>query len=48
MQDGALDVNNGVYTDLEDGVWWTNKISNPAPGSQSDPQPLQLLHRRRG
>lgn len=43
MQDGELNPSQGEYADLEDGVWWTNKIANPAPGSQSDPQPLEFF-----
>ncbi|CAN5180072.1 hypothetical protein BH11MYX1_BH11MYX1_23040 [soil metagenome] len=30
-----------------DGVWWTTKIANPAPGSQANPQPwatFQVLY----
>jgi hypothetical protein len=30
---------NATATSLGDGVWWTNKIANPAPGSQASPQP---------
>jgi hypothetical protein len=43
MQAGSLDADNGTYTDLEDGVWWTNRIADPAAGSQSDPQPLSFF-----
>lgn len=44
QQVGALDANTGAYTDVEDGVWWTNKIANGNPGSQADPQPLSFFY----
>jgi hypothetical protein len=30
---------NATATTTGDGVWWTNKIANPNPGSQANPQP---------
>jgi len=30
---------NATATTVGDGLWWTNKIANPAPGSQASPQP---------
>lgn len=44
QQDPAQDQNEGTYTNLEDGVWWTNKIAGTGPGTQSDPQPLSFFH----
>jgi hypothetical protein len=43
MQAGSLDANQGVYTDVQDGMWWTSKIASGA-GSQSDPQPLSFFN----
>ena len=43
QQDPAQGPNEGTFTDVQDGVWWTNKIANPNPGSQSDPQPLSFF-----
>ena len=42
MQDTDLNDNEGVYTDVEDGQWWTSKIAS-GPGSQADPQPLSFF-----
>jgi len=42
MQKGNLNDSTGTYTNLQDGVWWTNKIAS-GPGSQSDPQPLEFF-----
>lgn len=42
QQAGNLNPNKGAYTDLQDGVWWTNKIAS-GKGSQSDPQPLSFF-----
>jgi hypothetical protein len=44
MQDAelGLNANTGAYTDLQDGVWWTNKIPT-GPGSQDNPQPLSFF-----
>jgi hypothetical protein len=30
---------NATATTAGDGLWWTNKIANPLPGSQASPQP---------
>lgn len=43
MQNSGLDPEKGEYTNLQDGLWWTSKIANPAPGSQSSPQPLSFF-----
>ncbi|BDV30240.1 hypothetical protein [Microbacterium terricola] len=42
MQADELDPVSGEYTDLQDGLWWTNKIPS-GPGSQADPQPLAFF-----
>ncbi|MGI9824214.1 hypothetical protein [Agromyces sp. Marseille-Q5079] len=42
VQEDELDPNAGAYTDLEDGLWWTNKIAS-GPGSQASPQPLSFF-----
>lgn len=30
---------DATATTIGDGLWWTSKIANPAPGSQANPQP---------
>lgn len=40
--------NEGVFTDVQTGLWWTNKISNPNLGSQSAPQPLSFFQNGAG
>ncbi len=38
---------DAAATTTGDGVWWTSKIANPAPGSQAKPQPwasFQVLY----
>lgn len=35
----AIDA-TGTFSNLESGIWWSSKIANPAPGSQSSPQTL--------
>ncbi|MEN0129939.1 MAG: hypothetical protein AAGC49_10910 [Brevundimonas sp.] len=42
MQGADLNPNSGEYTNLQDGLWWTNKIQS-GPGSQADPQPLAFF-----
>lgn len=42
MQSGGLNANAGEYTDLQDGMWWTNKIAS-GPGSQANPRPLSFF-----
>ena len=47
LQDPAEGPNEGTFTDLQDGLWWTNKI--PAgQGSQADPQPLSFFQNNAG
>ncbi|WP_291278845.1 hypothetical protein [Galactobacter sp.] len=41
-QKNGVDPHSGVYTDLQNGVWGTNKIKN-GKGSLSDPQPLSFF-----
>jgi len=47
MQSGGLNANTGTYSNVEDGLWWTNKIVS-GPGSQSDPQPLSFFDNEGG
>lgn len=45
-QNGNPLVANGAwntYAGLEGGNWWSTHIANPAPGSQSSPQPLSFF-----
>lgn len=48
QQNPAQGPNEGVFTDVQNGLWWTNKIPNPNQGSQSDPQPLSFFQNGAG
>jgi hypothetical protein len=42
QQDPQQGPNDGTFTNVQNGIWWTNKIGSGA-GSQSDPQPLSFF-----
>lgn len=42
QQDPAQGPNEGTFSNLQDGLWWTSKITS-GQGSQSDPQPLSFF-----
>jgi hypothetical protein len=43
QQDPAQGPITGTFSNVQDGLWWTNKIGGGAPGSQADPQPLSFF-----
>lgn len=42
-QNGGTFDTAGTFTVTQSTLFWTNKIANPHPGSQSDPQPLTFF-----
>jgi hypothetical protein len=43
QQDPAQGPETGTFANVQDGLWWTNKIPGNGPGTQSDPQELSFF-----